>query len=188
MEGVCERARYLLRKLWQWNVEQAAGKMSRKAWMVVQVSHRYSTKSTRSWKRHKQSEPVTPVLGECQLIEEMEEVSQQSVKTNRWLIEEILNFSWHVLKTPISDKQWTLLYNCGLSSRSWCKMHQQYVYHNLLTHGHGGGSAGFAELQRLDGSGSFTLETTLSKDSVQHLGRDKGQVWNGTLFSTKCTP
>ncbi len=40
---------YLLRKPWEWKLEQAAGKMSRKAWMVVVESHRYRIRSTSSY-------------------------------------------------------------------------------------------------------------------------------------------
>lgn len=39
---------HLLRKPWEWKVEQAAGKMSRKAWMVVVESHRYRISSASS--------------------------------------------------------------------------------------------------------------------------------------------
>lgn len=39
---------YLLRKLWDWKLVQAAGKMSRKALMVVVESHRYKIISNSS--------------------------------------------------------------------------------------------------------------------------------------------
>lgn len=39
---------YLLRKPWDWKLEQAAGKMSRKALMVVVESHRYKIISNSS--------------------------------------------------------------------------------------------------------------------------------------------
>lgn len=42
---------YLLRKPWEWKRKQAAGKMSRKAWMVVVESHRYRIRSISSYDR-----------------------------------------------------------------------------------------------------------------------------------------
>lgn len=42
-------ALYLQRKPWEWKLEQAAGKMFRKACMVVVESHRYKIISTRSY-------------------------------------------------------------------------------------------------------------------------------------------
>lgn len=43
---------YLLRKLWDWKLVQAAGKMSRKALMVVVESHRYKIISDSSYDRN----------------------------------------------------------------------------------------------------------------------------------------